>query len=227
MHRNRLLVDLPDAEAGILESMLETVSMESKSLIAEAGSVINEVHFPIGAVMSIITVLKDAGVEAITVGRDGAAGIAVVNGVPTTFSRVVCQIPGESLRAPVYDFVRALPELPELRRRLALYVQLSMEIASQSAACNRVHVTEERCARWLLMSNDRCGRDEFELTQGFLSQMLGVRRPGVTVAMGILERAGLIGHQRGIIRIRDRAGLEDASCECYAFLKRREAELFG
>ena len=226
-NRNRLLQGLPDEETAILDSILEEVPITSKAVFAEAGSVINEIHFPQTGVISLVTVLKDGGVEAITVGNDGVTGAAVINGIRTTFFLMVGQIPGMSRRAPIADFMEALPRLPELRRRLNLYIQFSMDVASQSSACNRMHVTEERCARWLLMSQDRCGRDEFELTQGFLSQMLGVRRPGVTVAIGILERAGLIAHQRGLIAIRDRAGLEAASCECYSFVKRRESELFG
>ena len=109
-----------------------------------------------------------------------------------------------------------------LRRALDRYSQFVIETISQSAACNRVHVIEERCARWLLMSHDRIGRSEIPLTQELLAQMLGVRRPGVTVAIGILERAGLISHGRGRIAVTDRAGLEAASCECYAAIKRRE-----
>jgi Mn-dependent DtxR family transcriptional regulator len=90
-----------------------------------------------------------------------------------------------------------------------------------------MHVTEERCARWLLMSQDRAGRDEFQLTQHFLSQMLGVRRPAVTVAVGILERQGLVGHRRGHLKILNREGLERAACECYSLIRKREKELLG
>ena len=120
-----------------------------------------------------------------------------------------------------------LGNMPELQRRLALYSQLAFDVTSQSAACNRVHVTESRCARWLLMSQDRAGRDEFKLTQHFLSQMLGVRRPAVTVAIGTLERAGLIAHRRGRIQITNRTGLELASSECYSRIRDRQKELLG
>jgi CRP-like cAMP-binding protein len=125
------------------------------------------------------------------------------------------------------DFREVLPNLPELSRRVLLYSQLAFDVTSQSAACNRVHVTEERCARWLLMSQDRAGRGEFKLTQVFLAQMLGVRRPAVTVAIGVLENAGLIQHRRGRIRITNRAGLEDAACECYSRVRARQKELLG
>src|SRR6267143_51265 len=118
-------------------------------------------------------------------------------------------------------------ELPDLRRLLHRYSEFVFETVAQSAACNRLHVIEQRCARWLLMSQDRVGRDSFDLTQEFLAEMLGVRRPGVTVAMGILEKAGLISHGRGNITVANRAGLEKASCECYRTIRVRQGKLIA
>jgi len=135
------------------------------------------------------------------------------------------QITGETRRVPVNYFRELSSRCEGLRRVLHRYSQFTFETVSQSAACNRMHVIEQRCARWLCMSQDRVGRDQFDLTQEFLAEMLGVRRPGVTVAMGLLERAGLITHGRGHIRVVDRAGLEKASCECYQTIKTREAML--
>lgn len=224
---NHLLIDLPREETNALDQILQPVQVRSKDLITEAGGVINEVHFPQTCVISLVTVLKDgAGVEALTVGKDGMSGLPILHGIRTSYNRVIGQVPGLSRRAPLRAFLDTLPEVPVLHRRLLRYSQFAMEVASQSAACNRMHVTEERCARWLLLSQDRVGRSEFELTQGFLSQMLGVRRPGVTVAIGVLEQAGLIAHERGRIRILDRDGLERAACECYEYTRRREQELF-
>ena len=225
--RNRLLTGLPADESALLDDMLEPYEVRSRELMTEARDEITHVHFPQTSVISLVTVLNDGGVEALTVGSDGMSGVPIINGIGTTFCRIVGQIPGMSKRTPAHSFAAALPRLPELKRRTHLYSQLANEITSQSAACNRVHVTEERCARWLLMSQDRVGRDEFELTQGFLSQMLGVRRPAVTVAIGILERAGLISHRRGTIGILNREGLERASCECYDLVKEREKQLFS
>ncbi len=225
--QNELLIDLPREESRVMEAILEPVTIRSKELMTEAGGIINEVHFPQTGVISLVTVLADGGgIEALTVGKDGVAGLPIIHGITTTFNRVIGQIPGVSKRVPVRTFLDALPGLPILHRRLLRYSQLAMELASQSAACNRLHITEERCARWLLLSQDRVGRDEFELTQAFLSQLLGVRRPGVTVAIGVLQCAGLIAHQRGRIRIVDRKGLEAACCECYELARRRQQELF-
>jgi len=225
---NRLLEGLPPDETELLDSLLEEVELDSTMEIAGAGEIIHWVHFPDTAVLSLITAVGGgAGVEALTVGSDGMAGLPLIAGSHTTFVRIVCQIPGRSRRMRSDVFRETLPDLPELRRRVALYSQLAFDVTSQSAACNRVHVTEERCARWLLMSQDRAGRGEFKLTQVFLAQMLGVRRPAVTVAIGVLESAGVIQHRRGRIRIIDRAGLEDAACECYSRIRSRQKELLG
>jgi CRP-like cAMP-binding protein len=120
-----------------------------------------------------------------------------------------------------------LDDCAALYRVLHRYSEFVYETVAQSAACNRLHVIEQRCARWLLMSQDRVGRDTFDLTQEFLAEMLGVRRPGVTVSMGILEKAGLIAHARGNITVVDRAGLERAACECYQTIRCRQAKLIA
>jgi CRP-like cAMP-binding protein len=225
---NRLLEDLPADEAAAIESMLEPVMLESGVEIAGPGDTIDWVHFPDSCVLSLITVMSGGGgIESLTTGRDGMSGFALLTGCNTSFPRVVCQIPGRSRRIPASDFMKALPGLPELQKRALRYSQFAFDVASQSAACNRVHVTEERCARWLLLSQDRAGRSDFKLTQVFLAQMLGVRRPAVTVAIGVLERSGLIEHRRGRIRITDRDGLERASCECYGLIRARQRELMG
>jgi hypothetical protein len=176
-------------------------------------------------VISLVTLLDAGSIEAITIGNDGFVGLPVYHGPGQTVTRANCQMPGTTWRMSAADFMKLFPEMPELQRALDRYSQLVIETISQSAACNRIHVIEERCARWLLMSNDRVGSDEIPLTQEFLAQMLGVRRPGVTVAIGILERAGLIAHGRGRITVTNRKGLEAASCECYAAIRRRETIL--
>lgn len=224
---NRLLRDLPDDEIARLAPILESVEMSSTQEITAAGEPFEWAHFPDTCVISLVTIVNGGGVEALTVGRDGMSAFPLMAGARTTFARVVCQIPGRARRVRAETLLEALDEMPELDRRLRLYTTLAFDVTSQSAACNRIHVTEERCARWLLMSQDRAGRDDFKLTQTFLAAMLGVRRPAVTVAVGVLERAGLIAHRRGRIQITDRSGLESAACECYAAIRRRQKELLG
>ena len=162
-----------------------------------------------------------------TIGADGFVGIAVFHRVPSSRLKAIGQITGEARRIGTDDFRRLVPDCENLDRLLHRYSQFVFETVSQSAACNRLHVIEQRCARWLLMSQDRVGRDQFDLTQEFLAEMLGVRRPGVTVAMGVLQKAGLITHGRGNITVIDRPGLERASCECYQTIRSRQAELIS
>jgi CRP-like cAMP-binding protein len=224
---NRLLRDLPDDESARLQLLLKSVELSSMQEITSPGEPFEWVYFPDSCVISLVTSVNGGGVEALTVGRDGMSAFPMIGGARTAFARSVCQIPGRARRAQAREFLATLDEMPELKRRLLLYAVLAFDVTAQSAACNRMHVTEERCARWLLMSQDRAGRNDFKLTQTFLAQMLGVRRPAVTVAVGILERAGLIAHRRGRIQVVDRSGLEGAACECYASIRDRQEELLG
>jgi len=117
--------------------------------------------------------------------------------------------------------VQALGKCPDLARRLNRYAQELAMQATQVAACNRLHDVEARLARWLLMSQDRVGGNIVPLTQEFLSHMLGTRRASVTVAAGVLQKAGLIKYARGSVTILQRSRLEDAACECYRIITRQ------
>lgn len=223
--RNIVLRELPSREFSSLTEAAELVSLASKDRIWDANETISQVYFPETAVISLVTLLDSGPIEAITIGNDGFVGLPVFHGPGSTVTKANCQMPGDAWRLSARDFSEVCASSVPLHKVLDRYSQLVIETISQSAACNRVHVIEERCARWLLMSHDRVGSDEIPLTQEFLAQMLGVRRPGVTVAIGILVKAGLISHGRGRIRVTDRKGLEAASCECYAAIKRREIVL--
>jgi CRP-like cAMP-binding protein len=224
--RNRILRLLPPAELEAVLARGDLVTVRSKEVVFERGETIRYVYFPEDCVISLVTELDNGdAVEAMTVGSDGLAGIAVFHRVPASRLKGIGQITGEAIRIPAADFGELTENCEGFYRLLHRYSQLIFETVSQSAACNRLHVIEQRCARWLLMSQDRVGRDEFKLTQEFLAEMLGVRRPGVTVAMGALHKAGLIDHSRAVITVVDRPGLEKAACECYATIKERQAEL--
>lgn len=226
--RNRLLKLLPEREATRVLSVADLVTIKTRDLIWEPEGPITDVYFPEDAIISLVTQMKDgSGVEAMTIGNDGFAGLAVFHGLDSTQCLACGQISGTAWRLSTEKFRQVVAECPTLQRLLHQYSHLVFEIVSQAAACNRLHVIEQRCARWLLMSEDRVGRPKFDLTQEFLAEMLGVRRPGVTVAMGILEKQGLISHGRGNITVIDRAGLERASCECYAKITRRQNELLS
>ena len=139
----------------------------------------------------------------------------------------MCQIKGDFLRLSAESFAIALKSAPRLGGLLHRYSQFSQEAISQSAACNSMHLIEQRCARWLLITSDAVDSAELGLTHEFLSQMLAVRRPGVTVAIGELERAKLITHRYGKIAILDKEGLERTACECYRTVKDRRRELLS
>jgi CRP-like cAMP-binding protein len=117
--------------------------------------------------------------------------------------------------------------MPSLRTVLHRYALAHFEQVARSAACNGRHNIEQRLARWLLMAHDRVEGDEFPMTHEFLSMMLGVRRAGITVAAGTLQKAGLIRYERGRMAITDRPGLEAASCECYGIARRASDRLLG
>ena len=225
--RNKVLKILPRAELEAVLLRTEMVTIESKEIVWEPDKPIRFVHFPEDCVISLVTDLKSGDqVEAMTVGNDGFAGLAIFNGLSVSKLLAIGQITGYSRRIGAEDFRQLVEECDDLRGLMHRYSQFVFETVSQSAACNRLHVIEQRCARWLLMSQDRVGRDQFDLTQEFLAVMLGVRRPGVTVAMGVLEKAGLIAHGRGNITVVNRAGLEKAACECYATIRERQGTLF-
>ena len=223
--RNIVLRELPPHDVEMIASAADWIALAAKDPVWEPDKRIEHVYFPETAVISLVTLLDAGSIEAITIGNDGFVGLPIFHGPGSTVTRAGCQMPGRSWRLTSAAFMKVCESSVALRRALDRYSQLVIETISQSAACNRIHVIEERCARWLLMSHDRVGSNEIPLTQEFLAQMLGVRRPGVTVAIGILERAGLISHGRGRITVTNRAGLEAASCECYAAIKRRETLL--
>jgi CRP-like cAMP-binding protein len=226
--RNKLLRLLPANELEAILAVSEVVTIKSKEILYRPGSQVSRVYFPEDCVVSLVVQLEGGGgVEAMTVGNDGFTPLAAFNGVESTNLLGTGQITGAARRLSAADFARVIAECPEINNVLHRYSQLVFESVSQSAACNRMHVVEQRCARWLLMSHDRVGRPSFDLTHAFLAEMLGVRRAGVTVAMGILARKGLVSHTRGSVTIVDRDGLESASCECYRAIKRREQRILA
>ena len=224
--RNHILNLLPRSELEQVLERCEIVSVASKEIIYRRNEPIRYVYFPENTVISLVTELENGdAVEAMTIGNDGFVGLDLFHGVLSSGLKAIGQITGEARRMSAEDFGELATKCAGFHRLLHRYSHFVFETVAQSAACNRLHVIEQRCARWLLMSEDRVGRDTFDLTQEFLAEMLGVRRPGVTVAMGILEKAGLISHGRGHITVVDRAGLENAACECYKTIKERQARL--
>ena len=228
--RNRLLRALPDEEYALLAPHMERrVCEEVFTVLTPANEPYSHVYFPEVGVISIVNEMADgAMVEAGTVGSEGMAGLPVLLDAESWPSVTMIQIPGEIVQIPTPVMVDLVARRPALRRVLNRYAQAFMIQVAQTAACNRAHDIGARCARWLCMTHDRMGgADQFLLTQGVLAQMLGVRRAGVTVAAGALQKAGLIRYSRGKITVLDRAGLERASCECYGVVAAHFDRLLG
>ena len=225
---NLLLARLPEDELALIVDRGEQFSASLREEFFETREPITKVYFPLSGMASLVTVLKDGTLlEGMTVGREGFVGLPLFHGIKTHRSMGMCQIEGDFFVMSADDFVEVIEKAPKLQAQLHIYSQFSSEVLTQSAACNGTHLVEQRCARWLLSTADAVGRTTFNLTQEFLSQMLAVRRPGVTVAVGALERQGLIAHRYGAVTIIDIHGLRNASCECYATVKQNAQELFG
>jgi CRP-like cAMP-binding protein len=227
LEENHLLRALPAEQYEMILSHLEPVELGIGQTLWKPNTTIHSLYFPRTCVLSLLTPLSDdQPVEAATIGREGMAGTPVVLGVNTTHAQVISQVPGTAARMDAERFVRQLRQADGAIFQLLLrYAQALQEQTAQSVACNRRHAIEERCARWLLMTQDRVGAEQFPLTQDFLAFMLGVRRASVTVAAGMLQQAGLIRYARGRITVLDRERLEAASCECYGVVRRRYEQL--
>ena len=229
VEENRLLRSLPADQYAEILPYLEPVELNSRQVLWQPDTTIHSLYFPRTCVVSLLTPLADElPVEAATVGREGMAGTPVVLGVRVTHVQAIAQVPGRAVRMDAERFSTHLRQKDGVLFPLLLrYAQALQEQTAQSVACNRRHAIEERCARWLLMTADRVGADQFPLTQEFLAFMLGVRRASVTVAAAMLQQAGLIQYHRGKITVLDRGRLEAASCECYSVVRARYEKLLG
>lgn len=225
---NRLLASLPRAEQNRLHSRLEQVSLGMKEVLYEADRQIPYVFFPLNGVMSLVISMQDGrAVEVATIGNEGMVGTPVFLGADRSPTKAFAQVPGDALRMRTEWFKDEIENGGPLFVLVRQYTQAMINQISQSVACNHLHSVELRMSRWLLITHDRVGTDEFPLTHEFLAQMLGVRRPSVSVVAGILQKAGLISYHRGRITILDRKGLEAASCECYEVVREEYDRLLG
>jgi CRP-like cAMP-binding protein len=217
---NQLLAALPSDIYQRLLPHSEKITLKLKQVLYEAGDPIDDVYFPHKSLLSLVSKLKNGrSVEVGMVGGEGMASTAAFMGGGTMPYQIIVQSAGGATKMPAavlrVEFNRGGPlQALLLRYTQALHIQVS-----QTAACNRVHSLDERLARWLLMTHDRVKSDRLELTQEFVSTMLGVERSGVTIAAITLQEAELIKYSRGKITVLDRIGLERASCECYVRVK--------
>jgi CRP-like cAMP-binding protein len=217
---NRVLATLPAKDYQRLRAQLEPVTLQFGQVLYEPGEAIRQVYFPIDCLISLLTAVdKRRSIEVGMVGNEGMTGMPFVLGVGASGVRALVQGQGDALRIASVPFRVEFDRNRPLQQALFRYTYALMAQISQTAACNRFHDTPARLARWLLMTRERVGSDEFAMTQNFLAHMLGLRREGVTEAASALKRRKLISYHRGQIRILDVARLKASSCTCYQTVK--------
>jgi len=225
---NHILAALPGSEYRRIAPKLEAAPFRRGQTLYELDKPITHVYFPGNGVASMVTRLEEGGIiEVATIGNEGVVGLSAYVGNGRSVMEVFVQIPGDAVRLRADIFRRVIQGSPAWRDLVRRYSQALLTQVGQSAACNRAHSVEKRCARWLLMSHDRVLGNEIALTQEYLGEMLGVRRASVTQAASKLKRRKLIDYHRGKIRVLDRKGLERAACECYKFIREHQDRLVG
>jgi CRP-like cAMP-binding protein len=212
---NALLARLSTDDFAQIVTDLEHVRLQVHDVLYEPGEAIEFVYFPTSGCVSMVHITPDGTVEVGTIGFEGMVGIPLLLHGTSAPTRSLVQVEGEAYRITASAFLRTIALSDSTYRILLRFSLAFFNQVAQSVACNRLHSLEERCARWLLVTHDRVEGDQFKLTQEFLSFMLGVHRPAVTLAAGVLQKAGYIHYSRGKITVTDRAGLESASCTCY------------
>lgn len=214
---NKLLGSLPHEDYERIAPHLKRVPMSMKEILFKQDAPIEGVYFPGGGACALVkTTAEGQTAEIAVVGAEGVIGASVFFGLHRAPCDVIVRMAGPAAEImPALVFTKEMEQRGALYNRVIRYSQALMMQIMQSTVCNGLHSAEKRYARWLLATHDRAGHDEFRSTHEFVATMLGLRRPTVTIIAGNLQRAGLISHGRGTVRILDRAGLEAASCECY------------
>ena len=223
-----LLAALPSKDYLRVVPHLEKVPLRVGKILHPPGEPIKDVYFPIQGMVSLISIMEDGSTTEIAlIGNEGMIGMPVFWGGGYSNNCAIVQLEGSGLKLNAEIFKQECSKMESLQKRLLLYTQALLAQVAQNAACNRQHTIEERLCRWLLSVCDCIGKDNFPLTQEFISQMLGIRRSSVTVAAGTLQKAGLIRYNRGNINIINMQGLEATACECYCIVKKEYKRLLG
>ncbi len=214
--KNHLFAALPEDDFARLQPKLESVSLKLGAVLYESGNRLDYAYFPTTAIISMLYIMENGATAEIgVIGNDGILGMALYMGGDTTTSRAIIQSAGEAFKMSAKDLKTEFASGGAFQKLLLRYTQALMTQISQTAVCNRLHPIEQQLCRWLLLSHDRLDSDKLVMTHDLISNMLGVRREGVTLAAQKLAERGLIKNNRGAITLLDRQGLEDAVCECY------------
>ena len=222
LHQNQLLGAFDPAALSRVESYMRPVTLKLGAVVCEAGGILEHAYFPQGSVLSLLTVLENgSAIECANIGREGAFGLFAAMYSRVSFNECVVQLEGPLLRCPIEPLHSEFQKNEHIRDLFVSYSETLLSQIMQSVACNSLHAVEERMCRWLLMMHDRAEGESLTYTHEFLAHILGANRTSVTLAAQSLQNAGLISYRRGLMQVTDRAGLEKASCECYAVVKAR------
>lgn len=228
MTGNHLLAALPTESYERLRPNLEPMTFGLGEVVYESGGPMRYVYFPTTSHISLLyTMIDGSTAEMGLVGNEGVVGIALFMGGETTPNRAMVQGSGAAFRMKAKAMLDEFKRGGEFQHLLLRYTQALITQISQTAVCNRLHSVEQRLCRWLLMTHDRTESDQLDMTHEFISNMLGVRREGVTVAAHRLQEAGMISYMRGHIKILDRDQLLAHVCECYQVVKAEHQRLLG
>src|SRR5471030_2694799 len=219
---NQLLDAMEPATRKRIDPHLEPIKPKLGAVICEAGGILKHAYFPEGGVLSLLTVLENgSAIETANIGREGAFGLFAAMYSRVSFNRCLVQFEGGMVRCPIELLQSEFRNSEHVRNLFVSYSETLLSQVQQTVACNALHSTEERMARWLLMMHDRAAGQPLPYTHEFLSRMLGANRKSVTLAAQSMQNAGLITYRRGNITVVNRHGLEKASCECYAVVRER------
>lgn len=223
---NRLLAALPRKDYQRLCLYLEPVELPQHKILYHAGENYDYAYFPSHSIVSTVAILEDGSTTEIgVIGNEGMVGLPIILDTSYTNSTAIVQVGNGGYRISAKELQNEINRQGALKRLLMRYIQARIIQLGQTAACNRHHNLEQRFARWLLTVRDNIQKDEFQLTQEFISQMLGVRRTGVTEVAHKFQKAGIIHYKRGLIHIDDREKLEARTCECYWLIAKEFSRL--
>ena len=219
---NQLLGAMEPASRKRIDPHLEPITLKLGAVVCEAGGLLKHAYFPQGSVLSLLTVLENgSAIETANIGREGAFGLFAAMYSRVSFNRCIVQLVGPMVRCPIEVVQSEFKASEHLRDLFVSFSETLLSQVQQTVACNAMHTTEERMCRWLLMMHDRAEGETLTYTHEFLANILGTNRKSVTLAAQSMQNAGLISYRRGTMQVLDRAGLEKASCECYAIVRKR------
>jgi CRP-like cAMP-binding protein len=224
---NRLLEALPEASRNALAGSLETVPLAPKKILHREHEALKYAYFPSTGLLSLTMPAGSRSVEVAIVGNEGMIGLPLVFGIARCPMAALSHAKGEALRVEAAAFRRRVRDDPELAALLGRYAQAFTVVLAQAVVCNKTHRIEQRCARWLLMAQDRLDADEFPITQDHLACTFSVRRPSISQAARNLQQQGLIQYRQGSLAILNRRGLERVACECYSAMRRETSRVFA